>query len=61
MSTLTFNRVAAMVFGVVALAHAVRLALALPITVGAVFIPFWASWLGLFASGALCAWGFRSR
>lgn len=61
MSTRLFTRVAAMIFGVVALGHGARLALALPVSIGNVSIPFWVSWLGLLATGALCAWGFRSQ
>lgn len=61
MSRLTFTSIAATVFGVVALGHATRLALTLPVQVGATPVPLWVSWVGLFVSGALCVWGFRSK
>jgi hypothetical protein len=44
----------------VALAHVGRLALGLPVQVGATAIPLWVSWLGLFVSAGLSLWGFRS-
>ena len=61
MSRLSFNHVAATIFGIVALAHIVRVALALPVHIGAMSIPMWVSWAGLVVAGALSAWGFRSR
>lgn len=61
MSGSAFRTVAAVIFGIVALGHAARLALSVPIQVGSTAIPLWASWLGLVVAGALCVWGFRSR
>jgi hypothetical protein len=61
MANPSFNAVAATVFGIVALGHAARLAMALPITIGATPIPVWVSWVGLFVAGALCVWGFRTK
>ena len=61
MSGPSFNNVAAAIFGIVALGHAARLALALPVQIGTMAIPVWASWLGLFVAGSLCVWGFRAR
>jgi len=61
MSRLSFNVVAGIVFGVVALAHAARLVLGLPVQLGDTSIPMWVSWLGLAVAGALCLWGFRSK
>jgi hypothetical protein len=60
MPSQAFCRVAAAVFGLVALAHVARLALGLPVQVGATAIPMWISWFGLFLSGGLSLWGFRS-
>lgn len=60
MSSYAFCKVAAAIFGIVALAHIARLALGVPIQIGTAFIPTWISWLGLFVSGGLSAWGFRS-
>jgi hypothetical protein len=61
MSTLSFNKIAATLFGLVALAHLARIALALPVQIGTTDIPVWVSWAGLVVAGALSVWGFRSR
>ena len=55
----SFTTVAATIFGIVALAHAARLALGLPVQVGTTPVPIWISWVALFVAGSLCAWGFR--
>lgn len=59
MSSPVFCKVAGALFGLVALAHAARLALAVPIQFGATDVPMWASWLGLLVAGVLSVWGFR--
>lgn len=56
----SFSSVATVVFGIVALGHAARLAWSWPVLVGTLVIPFWLSWLGLIVAGALCAWGLCS-
>lgn len=61
MSGPSFNSVAAAVFGIVALGHAARLALALPVQIGTMDIPLWTSWLGLVVAGSLCLWGLRAK
>lgn len=61
MSSTAFCRIAASLFGIVALAHVARLALDIPIQVGSTAIPMWTSWLGLLVAGGLSLWGFRSR
>ena len=58
---MTFNRIAGSVFTVVALAHAYRAALSLPLQVGSSAIPVWASWVAALGAGLLAVWGFRSR
>ena len=60
MPSQAFCRVAAAIFGLVALAHVARLALGLPVQVGETAIPMWVSWFGLFVSGGLSLLGFRS-
>ena len=60
MSSTTFCRVAASVFGIVAIAHVARLVLQFPVQVGSTSVPMWASWLGLLVAGGLSVWGFRS-
>jgi hypothetical protein len=61
MSSRPFNRVAAVVFAAVAVAHAYRAVQALPAQVGSMVVPMWVSWLAVVAAGILSAWGFRSR
>ncbi len=61
MAAISFNRVAAAIFGIVAIGHAARLGLSVPVQIGTTAIPVWASWLGLFVAGLLCVWGFRTR
>lgn len=57
---MTFNRVAASVFAVVALGHAYRAIQHLPFQVGSFAVPEWVSWAGVVVAGALSVWGFRS-
>jgi len=57
----SFNSVAAAIFGIVALGHAARLALALPVQIGTMALPVWISWLGLVVAGSLCLWGLRAK
>ncbi|HET6604659.1 MAG TPA: hypothetical protein VFG21_10720 [Xanthomonadaceae bacterium] len=61
MSKSSFSSVAAVVFGIVAIAHAARGAMGTPILVGETAIPLWVSWLGLAIAGSLSIWGFRAR
>ena len=61
MSSQSFRKVAATLFGFFALVHVARLALDVPVQVGATTVPMAVSWLGLAIGGALCAWGFRAR
>lgn len=60
MSSQAFCKVAAAIFGIVALAHVARLALDVPIQIGTTLIPMWVSWPGLLLAGGLSVWGFRS-
>jgi hypothetical protein len=52
-----FCAVAAVVFGVVALAHLARAVTALPVTVDDWQVPMALSWLATAFAGALSAWG----
>jgi len=61
MGNSSFNRVAGLVFAVVALGHAYRAVQAIPVLVGSMAVPVWASWLGAAVAAALSVWGFRSR
>lgn len=56
-----FNRVAAFVFGIVALGHVIRAAAGIPVQLGSIAIPAWLSWVGATGAGVLSVWGFRSR
>lgn len=58
---LSFHRVAASVFAVVALAHAYRAAAGLPVEVGSTVVPVWVSAVGAVVAALLSVWGFRSR
>ena len=60
MSSNGFCRIAASLFGIVALAHAARLALDVPVTIGSTPMAMWISWLGLLVAGGLSVWGFRA-
>lgn len=56
----SFARLAALIFALIALAHALRLALRIPIQIGDRTIPLAASWVGLFVTGALALIGWRT-
>jgi hypothetical protein len=61
MSSKPFNRVAAVVFALVALAHAYRAIQGLPAQVDSMAVPMWASWVAVVVAGSLAVWGLRSR
>ena len=50
----------AVLFTVLAIGHALRLFLGLPIEVGSTVLPMWVSWLGVAVTGILAVWGFRA-
>lgn len=56
----SFARLAAIVFGLIALAHAARLALRTPVQIGDRTIPLAVSWIGLLVTGALALIGWRT-
>ena len=57
----TYVIVSGLVFGVVALAQASRALLQLPVHIGSLEIPVWASWVAAVVAGSLCVWAFRSK
>jgi hypothetical protein len=61
MGNLSFNRVAAVVFAVVAVGHLYRAVSGLPFQFGSVAVPIWVSCAGALVAGLLSVWGFRSR
>jgi hypothetical protein len=56
-----YPKISAVVFALVAVAHAARAALSVPLQVGTTAVPVWASWLGAVGAAALSWWGLRSR
>jgi len=56
-----FQRIAAVVFAVVALGHVYRAFAGLPVQIGSFAVPVWISWAGALGAGALSVWGFRAR
>ena len=46
------------IFGLVALAHLVRVVYQMPVQAGTWALPMWPSWGGLVVAGALCVWAF---
>jgi hypothetical protein len=61
MTATTYARLAGALFGLVALAHVARLALGVPVVIGATALPMAVSWAGLVVAGALCVLGLRAR
>jgi hypothetical protein len=58
---MSFNRVAASVFALVAIGHAYRALAHVPFQIGSFAVPEAASWAGAAIGLALSVWGFRSR
>ena len=52
-------RIAGAIFGLVALAHLVRLFLGSVIVIGSLNVPRWASMIAVFAAGVLSVWLLR--
>jgi len=61
MSIPSFNKVGGAVFGIVAIAHALRVIMGTAIQVGSMDVPMLVSWVGAVVAGALCIWGFRAK
>ena len=47
------------IFGLVAVAHLLRVIYQMPVQAGDWAFPMWLSWGGLVVAGALCVWAFR--
>jgi len=56
-----YNVVSGAVFGVVAVAQAVRAIRQWPVHIGTFEVPVWFSWIAVVVAGSLCVWAFRSR
>ena len=59
MSLKTFSLVASLIFLLVAVMHALRLALGWHVTAGGWTVPMWASWVALVIAGFLAYAGLR--
>jgi len=57
----SYITVSGAVFGVVAVVQALRAVMQLPVHVGNLEVPVWASWIAAVVAGSLAVWAFRSR
>jgi len=48
-------------FGIIAVLQITRAILQVPIHIGSLEVPVYASWVAAVATGGLCIWAFRSR
>jgi len=55
----TYVQISGTLFGVVALAHLLRLFWHWPIDLAGYMLPQWVSWLGLLLAGGLSVWALR--
>jgi len=55
-----YLQISGTIFGVVALAHALRLVERWPVEVAGWALPMWVSVVGFFLTGALAVWAFRA-
>ena len=54
-----YLQISGALFGLIALAHLLRLFRHWPIDLAGHMVPMWASWLGLVLAGALSIWALR--
>ena len=54
-----YLQISGALFGIIALAHLVRLFRHWPIDLAGFLVPIWASWLGLVLAGGLSIWALR--
>lgn len=54
-----YLQVSGVLFGIIAVAHLLRLLRHWPIDLAGHVVPLWASWLGLVLAGALSIWALR--
>jgi len=59
MSNKAFFLIAGTVFGIVAIAHLLRIFMTLPVTIGGWTVPMWVSWAGVLVAGAMSYFGLR--
>lgn len=53
--------ISATIFALVAVVHAYRAAMAIPVQLGDAAVAVWPSWVVAVGAGLLAIWGFRSR
>lgn len=53
--------VSGLVFGFLAVGQTLRALSQVPVHVGSLEIPVWASWVAAVVTGSLCVWAFRVR
>ncbi|MEO8198086.1 MAG: hypothetical protein ABI689_15315 [Thermoanaerobaculia bacterium] len=61
MSNSAFPKVAATVFGIIALLQAYRAFMEIPIQLGTFAVPVAASWVAAVLMGLMCVWAVRSQ
>lgn len=54
-----YIQISGALFGIIALAHLLRLFRHWPIDLAGHLVPLWASWLGLLLAGGLSVWALR--
>jgi hypothetical protein len=54
-----YVHITGVIFGIVTLAHVLRLIMGWPIQLAGLVIPVWMSWPGILLAGTLCVWAFR--
>jgi hypothetical protein len=59
MSSKAYFVISGTIFGLVALAHLLRVVYQMPVHAGDWAFPMWLSWSGFAVAGALCVWGFH--
>ena len=59
MNSKSFFLMAGTVFGIVAIAHLLRIVMALPVTIGGWAVPIWVSWVAVIVAGGLSTLGLR--
>lgn len=55
-----YSLVSGAVFGIVAIAQAIRSIMQWPVQIGPLNVPLWFSWIAVVIAGSLCVWAFRS-
>jgi hypothetical protein len=54
-----YQTVSGLLFGLIAVLQLLRAVRQVPVQVGSMAIPVWASWVAVIVAGGLCFWAFR--